>query len=97
MPADVCEGVFANVLWRWVLSTYRLDAVITFAPEATPFPGVDTNAIVFMLRNDKPKATFTWAKCLTPNLAGLKHWVDSNFQREEAGIQVLQSFNPGSP
>src|SRR5438477_1472702 len=37
MPADVCEGVFAQVLWHWILSNYCLDAVITFAPEATPF------------------------------------------------------------
>jgi hypothetical protein len=88
MPADVCEGVFANTLWRWVLDNYRLDAVITFAPEATPFPGVDTNAIVFMLRNDKPRTTFTWAKCLSPNDAKLSAWVDSNFQNSGIGIHA---------
>jgi adenine-specific DNA-methyltransferase len=87
MPADVCEGVFAKVLWRWVLGNYRLDAVITFAPEATPFPGVDTNAIVFMLRNDIPKTAFTWAKCLSPNDSKLRAWVASNFQNSE--IEIL--------
>ena len=88
MPADVCEGVFAKVLWRWVLGNYRLDAVITFAPEATPFPGVDTNAIVFMLRNDKPKTAFTWAKCLSPNDSKLRAWVASNFQNSEIEIHA---------
>ena len=32
-------------------------AVITFAPEATPFPGVDTNPVVLMIRAAEPKTT----------------------------------------
>ena len=70
MPADVCEGVFADVLWRWLVTKYRLDAVITFAPDATPFPAVDTNAIVFMLRNQNLRSILFGrsASCLTlPN------------------------------
>lgn len=86
MPADVCEGVFANVLWRWILANYCLDAVITFASEATPFPAVDTNPIVFMLRNDKPKEEFVWGKCLQPDTPALEHWVTSNFKRGEPEI-----------
>jgi adenine-specific DNA-methyltransferase len=88
MPADVCEGVFAHTLWRWVLANYRLDGVITFAPEATPFPDVDTNAIVFLLQHDKPKAEFTWAKCLAPTIVGLKTWVASNFESSEIEIHA---------
>jgi len=79
MPADVCEGVFSNILWRWVTSNYRLDAVITFAVEATPFPAVDTNAMVFMLRNENPRDTFTWARCLHPDSPALEQWVTSKF------------------
>lgn len=85
MSADVCEGVFANVLWRWVLDNYCLDAVITFASEATPFPGVDTNPIVFMLRNEKPKEEFRWGKCLKPDTAALELWVSSDFKTSEPG------------
>ena len=47
MPADTCEGVFSTTLWRWITHSYRLDAVVTFAPTASPFPGVDTNPMVF--------------------------------------------------
>ncbi len=32
MPADTCEGVFADKLWRWITSRFRLDAVVTFTP-----------------------------------------------------------------
>jgi adenine-specific DNA-methyltransferase len=88
MPADVCEGVFASVLWRWILGNYLLDAVITFAPEATPFPSVDTNAMVFMLRNEKPKEEFTWGKCLKPDTSGLARWVTSGFKGSEPELYV---------
>jgi hypothetical protein len=64
MPADTCEGVFAPLLWRWVASNYRLVAVVTFAPEAAPFPGVDTNALIFCLENAAPGRQFFWARCL---------------------------------
>jgi type I restriction-modification system DNA methylase subunit len=36
VPADTCEGIFAHTLWNWILSNYRLDAVITFEPAASP-------------------------------------------------------------
>lgn len=63
VSADVCEGVFAESLWRWICSRYRLDAVITFAPEVAPFPDVDANALVFCLRRERPAETFVWARC----------------------------------
>ncbi|MEW5734033.1 MAG: N-6 DNA methylase [Thermodesulfobacteriota bacterium] len=65
VSADICEGVFARVLWQWVSSNFRLDAVITFSSDATPFPNIDTNAIVFLIKNDKPQAKFDWIRCLT--------------------------------
>lgn|GEM_PF-4783538 len=58
VSADICEGVFAPVLWRWIRARYRLDHVITFSPEATPFPGVDTNALVLCLCRDHPETHF---------------------------------------
>ena len=62
VSADICEGVFAKTLWAWVADHFCLDGVVTFAPGAAPFPGVDTNALIFLLRNDKPKREFTWAR-----------------------------------
>lgn len=80
MPADTCEGVFAETLWSWIAQKFRLEAVITFAPDATPFPGVDTNAVVLMLRNVPPQSEFIWARCLKPTPCQLTEWVQSGFQ-----------------
>src|SRR5262245_29175140 len=60
-PADTCEGVFAGTLWQWITSRYRLDAVVTFRPEASPFPNVHTNPIILLIRNARPAAHFLWA------------------------------------
>lgn len=66
MPADTCEGVFSSKLWSWISRKYCIDGVVTFDYNATPFPGVDTNAVIFLIRNAKPKKTLIWAKCLLP-------------------------------
>lgn len=79
MPADTCEGVFAQTLWRWITKNFRLDAVITFAPEATPFPGVDTNAIVFLIQRKPPVQSFRWVSC-TARGGELKHWLASDLR-----------------
>jgi len=63
VSADICEGVFAQVLWQWICTRYRLDAVIAFASEVSPFPDVDTNALVFCIQNNKPTTQFEWVKC----------------------------------
>ncbi|KKS65863.1 MAG: N6 adenine-specific DNA methyltransferase [Parcubacteria group bacterium GW2011_GWA1_42_7] len=71
MPADTCEGVFSKKLWSWISKKYCIDGVITFEHKATPFPGVDTNAVIFLVKNEKPKEKITWAKCLSPQDKGL--------------------------
>lgn len=81
LPADTCEGVFAPVLWEWVASRFRLDAVLTFAPEATPFPQVDTNPLVFFITNRPPAEEFVWGRCLTRSQSGLTAWTRSGFGR----------------
>ena len=88
MPADTVEGIFAATLWRWITAHYRLDAVVTFAPEATPFPGVDTNPIVFMIRNAPPVPEFWWARCQEPENGDLRHWVCSGFIQARKTIVV---------
>lgn len=91
MPADTCEGVFAGPLWDWIGRNYRLEAVVTFAPEASPFPGVDTNPIIFMIRNIKPAQTFWWARCNKSNTDVLKEWVISRFEGEpDNSLQVFR-------
>ncbi len=79
VPADICEGVFAQTLWRWISSRYRLDAVVTFTPEASPFPNVDTNPIILLIRNARPEAQFLWAQCLRAGSETLKEWVKAVF------------------
>jgi hypothetical protein len=82
MSADTCEGVFAPTLWKWISTHYRLDAVITFAPNASPFPGVDTNAVVFMIRNSTPDKLVAWASCNEAETDILLDWVRSDFLDE---------------
>ncbi|HEX8846080.1 MAG TPA: N-6 DNA methylase [Pyrinomonadaceae bacterium] len=75
MPADTCEGIFAPVLWKWITTNYRLEAVITFTPEASPFPNVDTNPLIFLIRNSISEATFKWAQVRRAGTDQLKEWM----------------------
>lgn len=88
VSADICEGVFAHALWQWICSQYRLDAVIAFASEATPFPDVDTNALVFLIRNARPASNFDWVKCLDRDSRDLMALLSGRQQKNFKGIQV---------
>jgi hypothetical protein len=88
VSADICEGVFAQALWEWICSRYRLDAVIAFAPEATPFPDVDTNALVFCIRNDKPATRFNWVKCFDRDSEELAALVSGRPLKTHGEIEV---------
>ena len=88
VSADICEGVFAHALWQWICSRYRLDMVVTFTAEATPFPDVDTNPVVFLIRNKSPLKEFSWVKCLDADSTGLTKLVMAPTQRNFRGIQV---------
>ncbi|MBC7932183.1 MAG: N-6 DNA methylase [Rubrivivax sp.] len=90
VPADTCEGVFSTILWKWVTREYRLDAVVTFAPEASPFPGVDTNPVIFFISNARPASEFWWARCYEPETAQLKMWVASGFKDGGATLGVFR-------
>jgi hypothetical protein len=82
MPADTVEGIFAGVLWRWIVSRYSLDAVITFDYQASPFPSVDTNPLIFMIRNASPGKHFFWIQCIRSGGTHLFQWVTSGFDRK---------------
>ncbi len=81
VPADTCEGVYAPLLWSWIARKYRLDAVVTFAPEASPFPGVDTNPVIILIRNLPPSDSFHWVTCMTTGTGDLQEWIRSGFMR----------------
>ena len=81
MPADTCEGVFAQTLWHWITRRFRLDAVITFSTAASPFPAVDTNAIIFLIENSPPASHLYWAQLETPDRDTLADFVASGFMR----------------
>jgi adenine-specific DNA-methyltransferase len=91
MPADTCEGVFAPLLWDWITSNYCLDAVVTFEPKATPFPNVDTNPVIFLIKNDRPTSHFFWAKCLRPETPDLRTWTLSRFAQDALSDLQIQT------
>jgi len=88
MPADTCEGVFAKDLWTWILAHYKLDAVLTFGPHASPFPGIDTNPMVFFISNSKPAKTFHWARCNEWGTKDVYNWVESGFQAQQESLDI---------
>ncbi|MBF0487346.1 MAG: N-6 DNA methylase [Nitrospirae bacterium] len=83
MPADTCEGTFANKLWKWISEKFCIEAVITFETKATPFPAVDTNAIIFLIKNSKPITNIFWVKSSQPYSTDLLKFVSSNFKIQE--------------
>jgi adenine-specific DNA-methyltransferase len=78
MPSDTCEGIFANELWQWITSNYCLECVITFTPEATPFPNVDTNPIIYLIHNTQPRDNILWVKVSRSGTQELGEFVSSN-------------------
>lgn len=64
---DFCSGRYGNGLPHQSLIC---GCVIAFSADATPFPGVDTNALVFCLRNESPAKHFDWVKCQRQNSKG---------------------------
>lgn len=90
LSADVCEGKFARDLWSWISSHFCLDAVITFSPEASPFPNVDTNPLIFFIRKSAPQDKFLWVRCHKPQSDALKRWVRSGFKTAETDLLVVE-------
>jgi adenine-specific DNA-methyltransferase len=82
LPADTCEGVFAPFLWNWIIQHYRLDAVVTFAAEASPFPQLDTNPLIFLIQRTTPEREFFWVRCIRSGTSTLKQWVLTGFPNQ---------------
>ena len=97
LPADSCEGKFAPLLWSWIAQKFCLDAVITFAPSASPFPGVDTNALFFCIRNAPPSESFQWAKVNIADADGLQNWIAAKMptQKNQTMTAETRAVNEG--
>lgn len=74
VSADVCEGVFARGLWEWIGRRFQIEGVVTFEASAAPFPQIDTNAILFLIRNVPPQRELVWARCLAAEPEVLSAW-----------------------
>lgn len=91
MPSDTCEGIFASSLWHWITSKYCLDCVVAFSPEATPFPEVDTNPVIFMIKNTHPKRTLVWVRVNRAGTEELSDFVSSGFSlRELSSLTIVE-------
>jgi len=91
MPSDTCEGVFASRLWYWITNNYCLECVVTFSPQATPFPDVDTNPIIFLIRKTRPKSNILWVKVTRQQTEDLNDFVLSNFrERNFPSLRIVE-------
>lgn len=91
VSADICEGVFARSMWAWIAERYCLDAVVTFDPEATPFPGVDTNAVLFLIRRSKPASIFKWVRVTNQGQSALASWVEGGLTTKPSDRLMITS------
>ena len=91
MPADTCEGKFAKNLWKWISENFCIDCVITFDEKATPFPNVDTNAIVFLIKNSMPSTSLHWVKANEAYSTDLFDFISSKFKKQK--FVTLDVFN----
>lgn len=90
MPADTAEGIFANALWTWITAHFRLECVITFSSQAAPFPNVDTNALIFLIRNERPESEILWVKSHQSNSDGLREFVASGFRSKDSTLEIMK-------
>jgi hypothetical protein len=91
MPADTCEGKFARNLWKWISERFCIECVITFDENATPFPNVDTNAVVFLIKNSEPAKSLDWIKANKAYSSDLFKFISSGFEHTEyETIQIVK-------
>jgi len=90
LPADTCEGKFAHDLWTWITRNFALDGVITFSPPASPFPRLDINPLIFLIRKASPVSRFWWVQCSQPETDSLKRWLRSGFRDPPPDLIVME-------
>lgn len=92
IPGDTFEGVFASSLWEWITRNYVVNAVVTFSGDATPFPGVDTNAVVVFIRNAGSTSRFIWGRCTEADSPKLARWVSTDFEGDFPGALCFREL-----
>lgn len=91
MPTDTCEGTFAQKLWHWISEKYCIECVVAFDEKATPFPNVDTNAMIFLIKNAKPNKKLFWVKANQAYSDDLLQFVSSGFKKQE--LETIEITN----
>lgn len=77
LPADVCESVSSSALWKRLAERFCIEAVIRFEGDACPFPGVDTNALVFCIRRAAPQQIITWMRVMQPEASAIMNGLET--------------------
>ncbi len=91
MPADTCEGVFAKKLWKWITDNFCLECVVTFHENATPFPNVDTNALIFFIKKSGQLKTIQWVKANEAHSKDFFDFVRSDFKNKEySSLEIIE-------
>jgi hypothetical protein len=93
VPADTFEGVFSKPLWKAIAEKYHVEGILTFAPKAAAFPGVDTNASVVFIEKAKPTGNFRWFRWIGEDPSKLSEAVrhgfnDQNVEANRLGLEV---------
>lgn len=89
LPADTFEGISSKKLWTWIKNNFLIEGVITFSKEATPFPRVDTNAIIIFIKNTSPQNQFNWVKVNKSVNNELFELVESNYSYENKSFEII--------
>jgi hypothetical protein len=90
IPADVCEGVFAPTLWHWIFGRFRVEGAAVFEPGSSPFPGVDTNAMLIMISARPPSGPVWWASVGPGGREAIGRWCDNDLGQTAApGFEAM--------
>jgi hypothetical protein len=77
-------------LWKWISEKFCIEGVIIFDEKATPFPNVDTNALVFLIKNSRPQETLQWVKANKAYSSDLLDFVSSKFKKNQfATLEII--------
>lgn len=90
MPADTCEGIFAKDLWTYIASHYCIEAVVTFSQKATPFPNIDTNAVIFLITNKPKKQTIYKIHCHSQSENSLLNVIKSDCLKSNRDVDIAR-------
>jgi len=93
MPADTCEGIFAKDLWNWITNKFCLECIITFNTNATPFPNVDTNPIIFLIKNQNQGRKIFWVLSKQSHSDDLMYFVKSRFKKKNfPSLEIAERY-----